>query len=95
MVAITMPGSPKITLKPVDSIPPNQPFAPHSRISETPTTMGETANGRSTTDCRRPRPGKRPRTSASAVTMPNTTFNGTTIATMISDMLSAEMAAGC
>ena len=55
---------------------------------------GEMANGRSTIACTMPRPGKRPRASASAVTTPKHTFSGTTIATMVSDMLIAEIAAG-
>ena len=63
-------------------------------ISETPTTIGETANGRSTTAWISPRPGTRQRTSAIAVTTPKTTLSGTTIATMVSDRLSAAMAAG-
>ena len=56
--------------------------------------MGDTANGRSTTAWMRPRPRNRPRTRASAVPTPNTTLSGTTIATMSSDRLSAEIAAG-
>ncbi|SLJ82397.1 Uncharacterised protein [Mycobacteroides abscessus subsp. abscessus] len=44
--------------------------------------------------CTRVRPGNRPRTSARAVITPNTTFTGTTIATMSSDSWKAEMAAG-
>ena len=63
-------------------------------MSETPTTIGDTANGRSTTAWRSPRPRNRPRTSARAVATPKTTLTGTTIATMSSDRLSAEMAAG-
>ena len=41
-----------------------------------------------------PRPGKRPRASASAVTRPKITFSGTTIATIVSDSEIAEMLAG-
>ena len=67
---------------------------PQSKISETPTTTGETANGRSTIACTMPRPGKRPRARASAVTTPKTTFSGTTIATIVSDSAIAEMPAG-
>ncbi len=63
-------------------------------MSATPTTIGETAKGRSTTACSTPRPRKRPRTRASAVTTPKTTLSGTTIATMSSERLRAEIAAG-
>ncbi len=63
-------------------------------MSETPTTIGDTANGRSTIACTMPRPRKRPRTNASAVTTPNTTFTGTTIATISRLSESAEIAAG-
>src|SRR5215203_3513280 len=94
MVASTIPGSPKMTLNPNDSTPPNQPPTPQSRISATPTTMGDTAKGRSTTASRAPRPGNRPRTSASATVIPNTTLTGTTIATISTERLKAEIAAG-
>ena len=80
--------------KPDSASPPNQPPTPHSRISETPTITGETANGRSTIACTMPRPGKRPRASASAVTSPKITLSGTTIATIVSDSEIAEMLAG-
>ena len=83
-----------MTWKPLSATPPSQPSTPHSRTSETPTITGETANGMSTMASTMPRPGNRPRASASAVTRPNTTFSGTTMATMVSDMLTAEMAAG-
>ena len=63
-------------------------------ISETPTTIGDTAKGRSTTAWTRPRPGTRQRTRAIAVTTPKTTLSGTTIATMVSERLSAAIAAG-
>ena len=85
IVASTIPGSEKITWMPCSARPPSQPPVPHSRMSETPTMTGETANGRSTIACTMPRPRKRPRASASAVTTPKTTFSGTTIATIVSD----------
>ncbi len=44
--------------------------------------------------CSSPRPGKRPRARASAVTRPKTTFSGTTIATIVSERLIAAMLAG-
>ena len=83
-----------MTLKPARSRAPNQPAAPHSMMSETPTTMGDTANGRSTTAWSSPRPRNRPRTSARAVATPKTTLTGTMMATMSSDRLSADWAAG-
>lgn len=55
---------------------------------------GETANGRSTIACTTPRPGNFPRASASAVTTPNTTLMGTTIATISSESWIADCAAG-
>src|SRR6478736_3222902 len=76
IVASTMPGSPKMTLKPRASTPPNQPPTPHSRIRATPTTMGDTAKGRSTTACSTARPGNRPRTRARATVIPKTTLAG-------------------
>ena len=57
-------------------------------------TTGDTANGRSTMPESSRRPGNRPRTRTSAVTTPNTTLSGTTMATISSERLSAEMAAG-
>jgi hypothetical protein len=93
-VASTIPGMEKITWKPASATPANQPFTPHRSTSETPTITGDTAKGRSTMACTTPRPGKRPRASASAVTRPNTTLSGTTMATIVSDMEIAAMLAG-
>ncbi len=93
-VASTIPGRPKMTRNPSDSIPPNHPPYPHSRTRETPTTTGETANGRSMIACTMPRPGNRPRTRAIAVAMPKITLSGTTITTISRLSCNALIAAG-
>jgi hypothetical protein len=56
--------------------------------------MGETANGRSMTACKRALPRNRLRASSSDIRMPKTTFSGTTIATTSSERSSADIAAG-
>ena len=95
MEASTIPGSPKMILKPQEfSTKPSRPALPHSRINATPITTGETANGRSMIACSAALPRNRLRASNSAVLTPNTTLSGTTIATTISESCRAEMAAG-
>src|SRR5690349_3688701 len=95
MLANTMPVKPKTILRPRSrSTNPNNPADPHSRISATPTTTGDTANGRSMTACNALLPRNLLRASTSAVGTPNSTLSGTTIATTSSDSCSAEMAAG-
>ena len=95
MLASTMPGKPKMILSPrLFSTNPNTPAEPHSRISATPTTTGDTANGRSMTACRALLPRNLLRANTNAVGTPNTTLSGTTIATTSSDSCSADSAAG-
>src|SRR6478609_4152501 len=95
MLANTMPGNPKMILKPRSlSTNPNNPAEPHSRISATPTTTGDTANGRSMIACSTLLPRNLLRASTSAVGTPKITLSGTTIATTTSDSCSAETAAG-
>ena len=76
------------------STKPSAPADPHSTINATPTTTGDTANGRSMIACRTPLPRNRLRASTNAVGIPNTTFSGTTMATTSSDKFSADIAAG-
>ena len=86
MLASTMPGKPKMILKPrLFSTKPNTPADPHSRISATPTTTGDTANGRSMTACSRLLPRNLLRANTNAVGTPKITLSGTTIATTSSD----------
>src|SRR6476646_7810470 len=95
MDSSTMPGKLKMILKPRSfSTKPNAPAEPHSRINATPTTTGETANGRSMTACNALLPRNLLRTNTSAVGIPKMTLSGTTIATTRSDSWSAETAAG-
>src|SRR5699024_11259408 len=93
-VASTIAGRPNSTGTPAPATNPNQPEAPHSRISAVPTTTGETANGRSTAAASSPRPRNRPRARVSARARPNTTFSGTVITTISSDRRRADTAAG-
>ena len=76
------------------STKPNAPAEPHSRINATPTTTGDTANGRSMTACNALLPRNLLRANTSAVGMPKITLSGTTIATTSTDSCSAETAAG-
>ena len=95
MLASTMPGSPKMIFSPqLFSTNPSRPALPHSRIRATPTTTGDTANGRSITACSTDFPRNRLRANSSAVLTPNTTLSGTTIATTSSESCRAEIAAG-
>ncbi|CKS09234.1 Uncharacterised protein [Mycobacterium tuberculosis] len=95
MLASTIPGSPKMILKPRScSTKPRAPADPHSKINETPTMTGETAKGRSIIACKTPLPRNRLRASTNAVVTPKITFSGTTIATTSSDRFSADIAAG-
>ena len=55
---------------------------------------GDSANGRSMSAFNSPRPGKRRRTIASAVTMPNTVFTGTAIAVIVTVSQKADWKAG-
>ena len=73
---------------------PSAPADPHSRINATPTTTGDTANGRSMTACSTLLPRNLLRANTSAVGTPNSTLSGTTIATTSSDSCSADTAAG-
>ena len=57
-------------------------------------TTGEIANGRSMSASRSALPRKRPRTSASAVTMPKTVFSGTAISAISIVSQKAWIAAG-
>src|SRR6476660_5700783 len=95
MLASTMPGKPKMILNPrLFSTNPNSPADPHSRINATPTTTGDTANGRSITACRALLPRNLLRANTNAVGTPKRTLSGTTIATTSNDNWSAETAAG-
>ena len=95
MLASTMPGRPKMILKPRSfSTKPSAPAEPHNRISATPTTTGDTANGRSMTACNALLPRNLLRANTSAVGTPKSTLSGTTIATTSTDNCSAEIAAG-
>ena len=95
MLASTMPGKPKMILNPRSfSTKPKQPAEPHNRISATPTTTGDTANGRSMTACSTLLPRNLLRASTNAVGIPKRTLSGTTIATTSSDSCSADIAAG-
>src|ERR1700710_2004115 len=95
MLASTMPGRPKMILKPRSfSTNPSAPAEPHNRINATPTTTGDTANGRSMTACSALLPRNLLRASTSAVGTPNTTLSGTTIATTRTDNCNADTAAG-
>src|SRR5271155_3458247 len=95
MLASTMPGRPKMILNPKSfSTKPSSPADPHSTINATPTTTGETANGRSMMACSTPLPRNRLRASISAVGTPKITLSGTTIATTSNDKFSADTAAG-
>gem|GEM_PF-4206855 len=76
------------------STKPSSPADPHNTINATPTTTGETANGRSMIACSTPLPRNRLRASTSAVGIPKITLSGTTIATTSTDKFSAEIAAG-
>ena len=92
MLASTMPGKPKMILNPKSfSTKPSSPADPHNTIKATPTTTGETANGRSMIACSTPLPRNRLRASISAVGIPKTTLSGTTIATTSSDKFSADI----
>ncbi len=63
-------------------------------MSATPTTIGDTRERQVDDGLEQARPRKRPRTRASAVATPKTTLIGTVIATMSSDRLRADWAAG-
>ena len=92
MLASTMPGRPKMILKPRSfSTNPSAPADPHSTINATPTMTGDTANGRSMIACSTPLPRNLLRASTKAVRMPKITFSGTTIATTSSDRFSADI----
>ncbi|CPU66858.1 Uncharacterised protein [Mycobacteroides abscessus] len=78
-VARTMPGGAKITWSPASSrAPPNQPFFPYTRTSESPTTIGETDSGRSSRALRSALPGKSYRTMSIEIPTPNTVLISTT-----------------
>ena len=63
---------------------PNQPCWPYTRISENPTTTGETANGRAMSAFKNVLPGKLRRTIRIAIVIPKMVFSGTAIrATLI------------
>ena len=76
------------------STKPNAPADPHSKISATPTTTGDTAKGRSMTACSRLLPRNLLRANTNAVGTPKITLRGTTIATTSSDSCKADNAAG-
>ena len=86
-----MPGTEKMTctLK-----SPNQPFSPQTSSSARPTTMGETANGRSSSASKMRLPGKRPRTSAIAANTPKIALSGTAMSVTWIVSQNAEIAAG-
>jgi len=64
---------------------PTQPSRrPYTSSSASPTTTGETANGRSTAALRSARPRKRWRTIASAASTPKIVLSGTATATITS-----------
>ncbi len=95
MLASTIPGRPKMILKPRSrSTNPKAPADPHSTIRATPTTTGETAKGKSMIACSAPLPRNLLRANTNAVGMPNNTLSGTTIATTSNDNCRAEIAAG-
>ena len=95
MLASTMPGNPKMILKPrLFSTKPKIPAVPHSRINATPTTTGDTANGRSMMACRAALPRNLLRANTRAVGTPKMTLSGTTIATTSKDSCRADNAAG-
>ena len=95
MLASTMPGNPKMIFKPKSfSTNPKIPAVPHNRISATPTTTGDTANGKSMIACNTLLPRNLLRARTSAVGTPNRTLSGTTIATTSNDSCSADTAAG-
>ena len=73
---------------------PNQPVLPYTSTSASPTTTGEIANGRSISIPSSALPLKRPRSSSSAMPIPNIVFSGTAIATISSDSQKACWAFG-
>ena len=73
---------------------PSQPPLPNTRISASPTTTGEIANGRSISEFSTALPRNRPRASASAQSTPKIVLSGTAIAVTVSVRLNAEIAAG-
>ena len=78
VVASTMPGSAKMTLKSCSlSQPPNQPRAPNTSTKIRPAITGETANGRSISVSSSPLPRNSYLVIAQAAQVPNTVFNGT------------------
>ena len=90
-----MPGVEKMILTPTDcNASPSQPRRPYSNVSASPTTTGETANGRSMNASRSRRPRILLRTRTSAVTTPNTALRGTAIAVTVTVSQNAWIAAG-
>ena len=69
----------------------SRPAYPYNMINASPTTTGETANGRSMIACSTSLPRNRC-ASTSAVGTPKITSSGTTIATTSTDNFSAEIA---
>ncbi len=91
IVASTIPGSAKTTWNGRFS---SQPPVPKRSRNASPTTIGESASGRSTSTLTRFLPGNRCRTIAIAQTIPKIVFAGTAMAVMISVTISACFAAG-
>ncbi len=81
MVASTIPGTAKITLRSCSaSHGPSSPVRPKSSTKTSPETTGETAKGRSIRLVRALLPGKSNLAIAQAAAIPKTRFAGTAIA---------------
>ena len=93
VVASTMPGRAKMTLKSWSlSQPPNQPRAPNTSTKIRPAITGDTANGRSMSVSSRPLPRNSYLVIAQAAAVPNTVLSGTEMAATVSVMRMAASA---
>ena len=94
-VAKMMPGTAKITWKPMDSNqPPNKLLLPNSSTNIKPATTGDTENGKSSKVVSNCLPRKSKRVSSHAMQMPKTALMGTTTAAVIKVNLIADKASG-